>query len=48
MAGLWHQHSGSGFGGGPLPFAGGAAEQPALVMEAFAVLGQATADLKTD
>ena len=35
---LWWQHRGGMAGPGPLPFGGGTAEQPALVMDAFGVL----------
>jgi hypothetical protein len=41
VANLWRAYRGGGFGAGPLPFGGGAAEQPALVMDAFAALGAA-------
>jgi hypothetical protein len=38
LACLWRDFRGGGFGNGPLPFGGGAAEQPAIVMDAFAAL----------
>ena len=37
---LWELHSG-GMAPGPLPFAGGTAEQPASVLEAFRVISSA-------
>jgi hypothetical protein len=48
IAGLWNQYRGSGMGGGPLPFGGGAADQPALVMDAFAAMSGAAAALERD
>ena len=32
---LWREYRGGDFSRGPLPFAGGAAEQPAKLMDAF-------------
>lgn len=43
---LWQAYRGGGFGGGPLPFAGGMAEQPACVMEAFGIMDAAYAAMK--
>ena len=45
LADLWRVHRG-GMAPGPLPFAGGLADQPACVMESFAVMSAAEAALK--
>lgn len=43
---LWRHYRPSGLGGpGHLPFAGGAADQPALLLDAFAVLAACEAAL---
>lgn len=42
---LWRAHRG-GMAPGPLPFAGGLADQPACVMESFAVMSAAETALK--
>jgi len=43
---LWLACRGGGFGAGPLPFAGGAADQPACVMAAFGICAGAEASLR--
>lgn len=48
VACLWRDYRGGGFGHGPLPFAGGSAEQPALVMDAFGVLSAAAAKIEPE
>lgn len=48
VAALWWQYRGGGLGNGPLPFAGGAADQPSLVMDAFGACNGAEAELKPD
>lgn len=48
VATLWRDYRGSGFGHGPLPFAGGMADQPSLVMDAFAALSTFAAILEPD
>lgn len=35
---IWREWRGGGFGRGPLPFAGGIAEQPACVMASLAIM----------
>lgn len=42
----WQTFQGGGVGIGPLPFAGGLAEQPACLMDAFEIVGAAMAALK--
>lgn len=42
----WQAFSGGGMGVGPLPFAGGLADQPACVMNAFDIIDAALAALK--
>jgi hypothetical protein len=45
---LWSQHRGNGTGNtGHLPFAGGSADQPALVMAVFEVMNWAESKLRT-
>ena len=43
---LWRMFAGGGMGLGPLPFAGGAADQPAIVLASFDIIGAAMAALK--
>lgn len=46
MLELWRHYRPSGFGGpGHLPFAGGINDQPALLLDAFAVLSATEAEL---
>lgn len=42
---LYYRARGGWGGAGSLPFAGGAAQQPAIVMNCFAVIGAAVAAL---
>lgn len=46
LVSLWRTHRGGLQGPGPLPFAGGLAEQPAITMEAFRVCDQAATALR--
>ena len=46
VVGLWHEYRSGGFGAGHLPFAGGSADQPALLMDAFYVLSGAAQALQ--
>lgn len=46
MLELWQSWRAGGFGGGPLPFAGGAAEQPCCVMESLRIMEGAYQRLK--
>jgi hypothetical protein len=46
MVGLWRTARGGQFAPGPLPFAGGAADQPAIVMACFAEMDGAAALLR--
>lgn len=48
VAALWRDHTGGGFSVGPLPFAGGTADQPALVMDAFKTLSYFAALVKPE
>jgi hypothetical protein len=43
---LWQEYRSGGFGAGHLPFAGGAAEQPAILMDALHLLSGAAELLK--
>ena len=43
---LWQLHDTGGFAPGPLPFAGGSADQPACVMDALAIMSAAKAKLR--
>lgn len=45
LVGLWRTARGSEMAPGPLPFAGGAADQPAIVMACFAEMSAAAAAL---
>lgn len=45
---LWSLWRGGDLGRGPLPFAGGSAEQPAWIMDAFAICGAAAKALRPD
>lgn len=45
---LYQMWRGGGYASGPLPFAGGAADQPACVMAAFAVMAAAERALKPE
>lgn len=42
---LWRRCRGAGMSAGPLPFSGGAAEQPACLLAAFDICEAALADL---
>lgn len=46
LVGLWRRHAGGMTGAGPLPFAGGAAEQPAITAAAFTVCDVAMAAIR--
>lgn len=46
MVGLWRTARGSEMAPGALPFAGGAADQPAIVMACFAEMDAAWAALR--
>lgn len=48
LVGLWRDHRGGMGGAGPLPFAGGAAEQPAITMAAFRVCDAALAEVRRE
>lgn len=43
---FWQMFQGGGMAPGPLPFAGGVADQPACVLDAFDIIAGAMAALK--
>lgn len=43
---FWQMFRGGGMAPGPLPFAGGLADQPACVLDAFDIISRAMAALK--
>jgi hypothetical protein len=43
---LWRLFKGGGMGPGPLPCAGGSGDQPAALMDAFAIMSGAEAEFK--
>lgn len=43
---LWSHWRGGGMAAGPLPFAGGLADQPSWLMAAFGICGQAAKALR--
>lgn len=44
MVRLWGLYRGGGFGPGHLPDAGGAGDQPAIMLDAFAIMSAVAAD----
>jgi hypothetical protein len=48
LIGIWVQWRGGGMGAGPLPFGGGTAEQPAIVMAALSVMEGAARALEPE
>ncbi len=48
MVNLWRMFQGSGFASGHMPDEGGMMEQPALMMDAFALMNKAEQEFKGD